>query len=109
MSASEVVADVPQSNTTIEVVTSPPSYTSNPEELTTPPGWKREVYAALVAMHREEDEHKGLDWLETQVRRFKQALQAENMDAPVEGSTSYTERRPRSCWRANCDRWLAGA
>ena len=86
MSASEVVDDVPQSNTTIEAATSPPSYTSNPEELTSPPSWKREVHAALVAMRRKEDEHRGLDWLETQVRQFKQALQAENMDAPVEGA-----------------------
>ena len=86
VTTSESVDNVPQSNTTVEATTDRLSCVSHPDELTLPHGWKREVHAALVAMRREEDEHKGLDWLETQVRRFKQALQAENMAAPVEGT-----------------------
>ena len=51
-----------------------------------PDGWKPDLFTTLMKMSRIEDQRKGIDWLNTSVRQFQQALQAESMDAPVEGA-----------------------
>ena len=54
-------------------------------ESNTPEGWQPEIYTALMEMSRIEDQRRGQDWLNSHVQMFKQALQAENVDAPVQG------------------------
>ena len=48
--------------------------------------WKREVFMALADMSKVEDERHGQEWLNDQVGMLKQALQAENKEARIEGS-----------------------
>ena len=51
-----------------------------------PAGWKPEVYAAVAEMKTTDDEQRrGKEWLDARVEYLKQALQAENMEAPVKG------------------------
>ena len=52
----------------------------------TPAGWKSLVHDVVVAMQRPNEQREGEEWLEEVVGSFKQALQAENMEAPVESS-----------------------
>ena len=52
----------------------------------TPTGWKSLVHDAVVAMQRPNEQREGEEWLNEVVESFRQALQAENMEAPVENS-----------------------
>ena len=50
-------------------------------------GWKTAVYEAVKGMRRPIDEREGQEWLGAIVEKFKQALQAEEMEAPVQSAT----------------------
>ena len=52
----------------------------------TPTGWKSIVHDAVVAMQRPNEQREGEEWLNEVVESFKQAVQEENMEAPVENS-----------------------
>ena len=52
----------------------------------TPSGWKSTVHDAVVAMQRPKAHLEGQKWLEQVVERFKQAVQAEDMEAPVDSA-----------------------
>lgn len=49
-------------------------------------GWKRAVFKALEGMSKVEDNRHGKEWLDSKVAELKRALQAENMEARIEGS-----------------------
>ena len=49
-----------------------------------PRGWKPGIYDAVVAMLRPNVRRAGGQWLKEVVRAFKRAVQAEDMEAPVE-------------------------
>ena len=51
------------------------------------PGWTTAVYEAVQGMRRPIDEREGQEWLKEIVEKFKQALQAEEMEAPVQSAT----------------------
>lgn len=51
-----------------------------------PDGWKRAVFKVLDGMSKVEDNRHGKEWLESKVAELKRALQAENMEARIEGS-----------------------
>ena len=48
-----------------------------------PAGWDAQVYATLREMLRNEEGEQGQEWLEEQVTRFQQSIQAEGKAAPV--------------------------
>ena len=52
----------------------------------TPRGWKSVIHGTVLAMQRPKEHHKGQKWLKEVVESFKQALQAEGMEAPVENA-----------------------
>ena len=52
----------------------------------TPKGWKAAVHNAVVGIQRPNERREGEEWLKEVVERFKQALQAEDMQAPVESA-----------------------
>ena len=52
----------------------------------TPTGWKFLIHDAVVAMQRPNEQSEGEEWLNEVVESFKQALQAEDMQAPVENA-----------------------
>ena len=62
----------------------PPESGSGKE--TAPERWKRAVYETVAGMSKVEDERHGREWLNDQVGMLKQALQAENKEARIEGS-----------------------
>ena len=51
-----------------------------------PEGWKRSVFKAVAEMSNLEDKRLGREWLDEQVARLRQALQAENKEARIKGS-----------------------
>lgn len=51
-----------------------------------PEGWKSAVFQALERMSKVEDNRHGKEWLNSKVAELKRALQAENMEARIEGS-----------------------
>ena len=52
----------------------------------TPSGWKSGIHEAVLAMQRPNEQHEGEKWLQEVVERFKQALQAQDMQAPIENA-----------------------
>ena len=52
----------------------------------TPTGWESGIHDAVVAMQRPNEQREGEEWLDNVVESFKQALQAEDMEAPVENA-----------------------
>lgn len=50
-----------------------------------PTGWKPSVHETLMSMSKDEAEHLSQKWLDDQVTRFRQALQTEERDAPIQG------------------------
>ena len=52
----------------------------------TPRGWTSVIHASVVAMQRPTEQHEGEEWLKEVVERFKQALQAQDMQAPIENA-----------------------
>ena len=52
----------------------------------TPSGWKSVIHGAVLAMQRPSEQHEGEKWLQEVVERFKQALQAQDMQAPIENA-----------------------
>ena len=51
-----------------------------------PRGWKSVIHDAVGAMQRPKEQDEGQKWLKEVVERFKQALQAEDMRAPIENA-----------------------
>ena len=52
----------------------------------TPSGWRSVTHGAVLAMQRPNEQHEGNRWLQEVVERFKQALQAQDMQAPIESA-----------------------
>ena len=52
----------------------------------TPKGWKPAIRDTVVKMRRPNQQREGEEWLSAVVETFKQALQAEAMEAPVENA-----------------------
>ena len=52
----------------------------------TPKGWKAGVHDTVVGIRPPNERREGEEWLKQVVERFKQALQAEDMQAPVENA-----------------------
>ncbi len=63
------------------------SATSERHTRTTRQGWRTAVYEAVQGMRSPIDERAGQVWLKEIVEKFKQALQAEEMEAPVRSAT----------------------
>ena len=49
-------------------------------------GWKDAIQATVVSMRRPIEQREGEEWLKEVVKSFKQAVQAEDMQAPVENA-----------------------
>ena len=49
-------------------------------------GWKPVIHDAVAGLRRPDERRDGEEWLQGVVERFKQALQAEDMQAPVENA-----------------------
>ena len=66
----------------------PPDPEPQPEPMVSPApsDWQPSVFGTLMAMSRVEDERQAKQWLDDQVSHFRRALQAENMDARIEGA-----------------------
>ena len=52
----------------------------------TPRGWKSAIHGTVLAMQRPTEQYEGEKWLQEVVERFKQALQAHDMQAPIENA-----------------------
>ena len=63
------------------------SPTADNRPQTAPRGWKPAIHEAVQGMRRPTDEREGQQWLTHIVEKFKQALQAEEMEAPVQSRT----------------------
>lgn len=50
----------------------------------TPNGWKDAIQTTVFSMRRQNEQREGDEWLKEVVKSFKQAVQAEDMQAPVE-------------------------
>ena len=63
------------------------SATMEKQTQTSPQGWKAGIHAEVQRMRSPTDKSEGQEWLTDIVEKFKQALQTEEMEAPVQSAT----------------------
>lgn len=81
MAVAELAAEPSVTRETFEADEAVPI--SAPVDETPPPGWLPTVWKSLAAMRRAAQTTAGEEWLDGEVDKLRDALQAENMHAPI--------------------------